>query len=156
MNKQERVSKVCQCLEKSAVEFSLHTLTDNTATASLAAAALDCSVACIAKSILFRAGDNAVLAVLCGDNRVNVKALSAIVGQPLKKADAAFVQATTGFEIGGVPPVSHSNNVRVLLEKQMQTHPKMWAAAGSAYTVFGINPLDLAKVSNADFFDFCE
>ncbi len=156
MNRQERIEKVQHCLNKSGVNYHLKNLEDNTATAQLAAEALSCPVACIAKSILFRAADKAVLAVLCGDNRVNVKALSNIVGKPLKKADAAFVQTVTGFEIGGVPPIAHVNNVEVILEKKMQNYPLMWAAAGSAYTVFGINPNDLATVAIANFFDFAE
>ena len=34
-----------------------------------------------------------------------MKEVAALIGQPVGKADAAFVRARTGFAIGGVAPV---------------------------------------------------
>ncbi len=42
--------------------------------------------------------------VTSGANRVDTGKVSALLGEPLEKADAAFVREMTGYVIGGVPP----------------------------------------------------
>src|SRR5437016_6321024 len=72
-----------------------------TRTAADAAAAIGCSVAQIAKSIVFRAGDRAAVVIASGVNRVDVARAAAILGVALARADADWVRQTTGFAIGG-------------------------------------------------------
>jgi len=77
-------------------------------TAAEAAAGLGCSVAEIAKSIVFRRlSDNAaVMVVTSGSNRVDVDKVATMVGA-LGKADAQFVREKIGYVIGGVCPIGH-------------------------------------------------
>lgn len=162
--RESRIARVVGFLERSAVEFEVRRLADNTATAVQAAAALSCEVAEIAKSVVFRqpaaqgtsecAADIAVVCILCGDDRVDTKRLSALTGAPIQKADADFVKTQCGFEIGGVAPVAHQNTAQVFLEARLQRFPLIWAAAGSAYAVFSITPADLAHCTNTQFSDF--
>ena len=156
--RQARVSRVRHFLREAAVAADVRELQDNTATAADAARALSCSVAEIAKSVVFRRCDNdtAVVAVLCGDDRVDVGKLAAVAGGKLDKADAAFVKAHCGFEIGGVAPVAHIEPAQVLMERGLRRFSQVWAAAGSAYTVFGAAPDGLARASGAVFADFSE
>lgn len=72
-------------------------------TSAEAAAGLGCSVAQIAKSILFRrrADGAPVLVVASGANRVDEKKVAAHVGE-VGRADAKFVRDNTGYAIGGV------------------------------------------------------
>ena len=78
-------------------------------TSQEAADALGVAVGQIAKSVIFRrrADDVAVLVVTSGDRRVDEKKVAAVVGA-LRRADAAFVKARTGFSIGGVAPLAHA------------------------------------------------
>ena len=154
--RQARIARVRSRLQASGVSFEWRELDANTATAPLAAEALGCPVAQIAKSVVFRRDDSAVIAVLCGDQRVDTAKLRALIGAPLKKADADFVREQSGFEIGGVPPVDHPQSIIVMLEDRLRQHPVVWAAAGSAYTVFGVTPEDLAVASGGRFGDFAE
>ncbi|MGA8446465.1 MAG: YbaK/EbsC family protein, partial [Roseiarcus sp.] len=80
-----------------------------TRTAADAAAAIGCTVAQIAKSLVFRgAGSNhPVLVVASGVNRVDETKVAAVLGEGIARADADFVREATGFAIGGVPPVGH-------------------------------------------------
>ena len=83
---------------------------ESTRSAAEAAAAIGTTVAQIAKSLIFRAGDRPVLAIASGVNRIDeTKLASALAdrlgGAPIGRADAAFVRQATGFAIGGVPPV---------------------------------------------------
>ena len=82
-------------------------LADSARTAAEAAAALGCSVAEIAKSIVFRrrSDDAAVVVITSGDNRVDGAKVAALAGE-VGKADADFVREATGYAIGGVSPVA--------------------------------------------------
>jgi prolyl-tRNA editing enzyme YbaK/EbsC (Cys-tRNA(Pro) deacylase) len=77
-------------------------------TSAEAAAGLGCSVAEIAKSIVFRrlSDDAPVMVVASGANRVDEHKVAAIVG-PLGKADAKFIKTRIGYSIGGVCPIGH-------------------------------------------------
>ncbi len=78
---------------------------ENTATAELAAAALGTEVGQIAKSLLFRVGDDDyVMVITAGDVKVKSGKLKAIVGSKPRMASVDEVQAVTGYSIGGVCP----------------------------------------------------
>lgn len=160
--RQARIARVHDALRAAEVAFAPRQLRENTATATLAAAALGCRVAQIAKTIVFRTAaaeakaEGAVLAVLCGDDRVAVEQLAALAGAPLHKADAQFVKRHCGFEIGGVAPLAPLQPVRVFLEQRLQRFETIWAAAGSAYAVFGIAPADLCRASGGVFAAFAD
>src|SRR5208282_3224171 len=73
-----------------------------TRTAEDAAAAVGCTVAEIAKSLVFRsASGRSVLVIASGANRVDEKKAAAQVGEKIARADADFVREATGFAIGG-------------------------------------------------------
>ena len=83
-----------------------------TRTAEDAAAAIGCTVAQIAKSLVFRsASGRSVLIVASGVNRVDEKKAAAVIGERIGRADADFVREHTGFAIGGVPPVGHARRL---------------------------------------------
>lgn len=126
-----------------------------TRTSAEAAAAIGCSVAEIAKSVVFRAktSGQAVVVVASGDNRVSEKKVGALAGEPLGRADADFVRAATGFVIGGVAPLGHSQPVKLFLDADLQRFAKVWAAAGTPYSVFPLTPVQLAQITGAAWSD---
>jgi len=75
-----------------------------TRTSAEAATAVGCSVAEIAKTVVFKAKPSGrpVVVVASGDNRVCETKVSHLVGEKLGRADADFVRETTGYAIGGV------------------------------------------------------
>lgn len=113
-------------------------------TAQQAADALGITVGQIAKSIIFRhvADDRAVLVITAGDRRVDEQKVAALVG-PIARADADFVKRTTGYTIGGVPPVAHATAPIVLIDRTLGRFDTIWAAAGHPHTVFQLRPQDL-------------
>lgn len=153
-----RVEKVAAALRCAGLNAPIHSLTENTATAALAAAALGCEVGEIAKSLLFRlvADDSPVLAVLSGAMRADVRKLADAAGGEVKKADAAFVKAKTGYEIGGVPPIGHDNAPLFVMDSGLLQYDRVWAAAGSAYAVFPVSPSALAVATGAIVADIAE
>lgn len=119
-------------------------------TAAEAAAAVGCRVDQIAKSLVFRLRDSgrALLVITSGANRVDEAAVGALAGEPLDKADAAFVREQTGFAIGGVAPVGHARPVTTLIDADLLKWPVIWAAAGRPNTVFRLTPADLVRITS--------
>ena len=89
-------------LSAQVVEFELPTRTS-----AEAATAVGCSVAEIAKSVVFRAKatSQAVVVVASGENRVCEEKVAKLVGGKLGRANADFVRESTGYAIGGVAPL---------------------------------------------------
>ena len=123
-------------------------------TAPQAADALGVCVGQIAKSIVFRRRSDAVAVVVVtsGDQRVDEKKVAALVcpdGQPLGRADAAFVKSRTGFSIGGVSPLAHATATVVLIDRSLFRFETLWAAAGHPHAVFQLSPQELATLNGA-------
>jgi prolyl-tRNA editing enzyme YbaK/EbsC (Cys-tRNA(Pro) deacylase) len=122
---------------------------DGTRTAADAAAAVGCSVAQIAKSIVFRAGNRAVVVIASGANRVDARKVAAALGVAVKRADADFIREATGFAIGGVAPVGHLSPPLLLFDRDLlELHP-IWAAAGSPSHVFPTEAETLLGITGA-------
>jgi prolyl-tRNA editing enzyme YbaK/EbsC (Cys-tRNA(Pro) deacylase) len=122
---------------------------DGTRTAIDAANAVGCTVAQIAKSIVFRAGERAAVVVTSGANRVDAKKASAALGVPLSRADADWVRLSTGFAIGGVAPIGHLAPPLLLLDQDLLALDPIWAAAGSPRHVFRTTPNELRRLTAA-------
>jgi prolyl-tRNA editing enzyme YbaK/EbsC (Cys-tRNA(Pro) deacylase) len=120
-----------------------------TRTAADAAAAIGCDVAQIAKSIVLRAGGQAVVVITSGTNRVDVKKVEALLGTPIRRADADFVRETTGFAIGGVSPIGHTTPCRLLFDQDLMALDPLWAAAGSPAHVFRTDAATLLRITGA-------
>lgn len=124
-----------------------------TRTAADAAAAVGCTVAQIAKSIVFRADGRAALIITSGANRVDAAKASAALGVKLARADADWVRATTGFAIGGVAPIGHTTPPLLLLDEDLLALDPIWAAAGSPSHVFQTTPEALRRITAAPVAD---
>lgn len=145
--------RVKAALEALSLDCEVLTLPDSTRTAEEAAEAVGCAVGEIAKSLVFRAGDRAVVAVMSGDDRLDTARLSAAVGAEVGRADAGFVRAATGFAIGGVPPLGHAGPVALFMDRGLFRFAWVWAAAGSPFSVFAIEPERLRDASGATVAD---
>lgn len=128
---------------------------DNSArTAQEAADALGVALGQIAKSVIFRrrSDDVAVLVVTSGDRRVDEHKVAAQVGA-LRRADADFVKASTGYSIGGVSPVGHATPCVTLIDRELFRFDVVWAAAGHPNGVFPLSPDDLLRLTGAPVAD---
>lgn len=136
--------RVADLLRERGHHGDVRMLSDSARTAAEAAAALGCSVAEIAKSIVFRrtSDDAAVVVITSGDNRVDVGKVEALVGG-IGKADADFVRSATGYAIGGVSPVGHPDGTVVLVDRDLSRFETIWAAAGHPHAVFPLTPSEL-------------
>jgi prolyl-tRNA editing enzyme YbaK/EbsC (Cys-tRNA(Pro) deacylase) len=123
-------------------------------TSAEAAAGLNCAVAQIAKSILFRRreDDAPVLVVASGANRVDEHKVAAHVGA-VGRADAKFVREKTGYAIGGVCPIGHATPPVTLIDADLLELNSLWAAAGHPHAVFNLSPQELVALTGAPVVD---
>ncbi len=124
-------------------------LPNSARTAAEAADALNCEVAQIAKSIIFRleTSNIPVLVVASGVNRVNEKQIENQLNEKLGKADAEFVREQTGFVIGGVAPLGHKNPIITFIDEDLLHYSEVWAAAGHPKAIFKLAPNELVEMT---------
>ena len=126
------------------------TYEEGTRTSQDAANQLGCEVAHIAKSIVFRGEEGAVIVITSGSNRVERKRkLKRILGFKPGMASPEYVLQSTGYAVGGVPPFGHTSTVTVLMDEDLMKFDLVWGAAGTPQTVFPISPRELKEVSGA-------
>lgn len=117
-------------------------------TAREAADALGVAVGQIAKSLIFRgASGRAVLVVAAGDRRVDEARIAAALGEPIGRADPAFVREHAGFAIGGVAPLAHARPMATFVDASLRRFDLLWAAGGTPHCVFPITPAELLRVA---------
>jgi prolyl-tRNA editing enzyme YbaK/EbsC (Cys-tRNA(Pro) deacylase) len=118
-------------------------------TSQQAADALGVAVGQIAKSLIFRAqhSGRAVLVIAAGDRRVDEARIAASLGEPIGRADPAFVREHAGFAIGGVAPLAHATAMATFVDASLRRFDVVWAAGGTPHCVFPITPADLLRVS---------
>lgn len=146
--------KVEEALRAAGFPNAVREFDESTRSSAEAAAAIGCSVAQIAKSVVFRAGSGrAVLVVASGVNRVDEKRVAEIIGDRIGKADAAFVRDRTGFVIGGVPPLAHDSPPLTLIDRDLLGFDRIWAAAGTPRAIFGLTPAELVAISGGTVCD---
>ena len=131
-------------------------LAASTRTSQEAAAAIGTTVAQIAKSLVFLAGEAPVLVIASGVNRVSLAKLAGILGCAATRPDAETVKRLTGFPIGGVAPLGHATPMRVLIDRDLLRHEEIWAAAGTPNAVFRTTPSALARITDGQVVDIGE
>ena len=145
------VRRVQAALAAAGIEAEILVTEDATPSSQAAANKHGCDVAQIAKSVIFRGleSDRVVLVIASGANRVDEARVVAEIGEPIGRADAAFVKRRTGFSIGGVAPIGHLSPPVTLFDLSLLEFDVIYPAAGHPHTGFGIEPGALARAASA-------
>lgn len=150
MQNNESVRRVQESLAENHFNSHIVFLSDSARTAQEAAEAIDCTVEQIAKSIVFqgKTSNDPYLVIASGVNRINEKLIAQTVAEDVKMASANDVRDLTGFVIGGVAPVGHTQSLKVFIDEDLLSHETIWAAAGHPKAVVELTPNDLIKSTN--------
>ncbi|MFN2520707.1 MAG: YbaK/EbsC family protein [Candidatus Limnocylindria bacterium] len=136
------------------VELEVTRFPATTRTATDAAREIGCDVAQIVKSLVFRAGDESLVGLCSGADRVDEAGLAAAIGAAtVRRATADEAKSSTGYPIGGVPPFGHARPLRVVADRRLLAFDTVWAAAGLPDAVFPIAPADLVRLADATVAD---
>ena len=122
-----------------------------TKTAEQAAEAVGCDVAQIVKSLIFEGAETGDpwLILVSGANRVHERRVGRLIGEKLKRCDADYVRAKTGFAIGGVSPLGAIAPMRTAIDEKLFEYDEIWCAAGSPRSVFPITAQALMTITKA-------
>lgn len=121
-----------------------------TATVETAAAKLGCEPGRIVASIVCTVDDSVVVALVGGDRQVDMDQLAAVHGgAQASLADPETVERTTGYPVGGVPPLGHDADLPTYLDERVLKHDSVYPAAGTAERLFEIDPQRLLDLTNA-------
>lgn len=144
--------RVGEFLAARGLDVQVVSLDSSTRTSKMAADSLGCSLAQIAKSIVFVDGSTVVV-IISGDKRVDARKLSKMLGEKVRIADADSVRRSTGYVIGGVPPFPHNEGVKVLLDASLGRFGEVWSAAGTPHSVMKLRVEELREVVGGNFID---
>ena len=152
------VARVRSALDEAGARGRVVVLDEHARTAVAAAQQLGVTVGQIANSLVFAVPDDAapdgrrpILVLTSGAHRVDTAALAGRLGVPaLLRADADFVRDRTGFVIGGVAPVGHTEPLQTVVDRALAEHEIVWAAAGHARTVFPTTFDELVRITGGE------
>ena len=113
---------------------------------ALAAQALGCEEARIAKTLAFFTPQGPVLIVAAGDAKVDNTRFKAQFGVKAKMVPPEEVQALVGHAPGGVCPFCVNSRVQVFLDISLRRFPLVYPAAGSASSAVCLSPEELTQL----------
>jgi len=144
----ESVQKVVKVLSNFDASLKVEVLNSSARTAKDAATSLNCEVGAIVKSLLLRTDDNFILCLVSGDKRCSLNKVKKILNKKdVSMADAEQVKSQTGFSIGGVSPVAHLNQIKILIDSSLSRYENVYAAAGHPNSIFKIGYKKLIELT---------
>lgn len=121
----------------------------SSATVELAAQALHCEGARIAKTLSFLVGEESVLVVAAGDARVDNHKFKETFGVKAKMIPGDQVEALVGHAVGGVCPFGVNEDVRVFLDESLRRFETVYPACGSSNSAIRLTIAELETYSGA-------
>lgn len=121
----------------------------STATVELAAQALHCENARIAKTLSFMAGEQPLLIVMAGDARVDNHKYKMRFGCKARMMTAEELDRFTGLQFGGVCPFGIPAPVEVYLDESLRRFTTVYPACGTDNSAMEVTPEELEHFSAA-------
>ena len=137
-------------LKKYKMDDKIQLFDVSSATVELAALALGCEEARIAKTLSFNTNDGCVLIVAAGDARVNNAKYKAFFLCKASMLSFDEVEERTGHAVGGVCPFGVKDGVKVYLDESLKRFDYVYPACGTANSAIKLTIPELEKTS-----EFC-
>ena len=137
-------------LAKYGLEDRIRELTVSSATVALAAEALGCEPARIAKTLSFENGEGAILILAAGDARIDNAKFKHRFGMKAHMLSAERVEPLIGHGVGGVCPFGIHEGIPVYLDESLKRFDIVYPAAGTAASAVMLTLSELERASEAD------
>ena len=128
----------------------------SSATVELAAAALGCEGARIAKTLSFKLSDGVVLIVAAGDAKVDNHKFKEKFHQKAKMLTPEEAVELVGHAVGWVCPFGVNDGVRVYLDESLRRFDIVYPACGSSNSAVKLTPEELCAASGGEWADLCK
>ena len=138
--------------DKRIIEFDT-----SSATVELAALAVGCEPACIAKTLSFLVEDHAILIVAAGDAKVDNPKYKAQFHTKAKMLSPDQVTEMIGHAVGGVCPFGVKPGVEIYLDESLRRFDTVFPAAGSSNSAIELSMEELERFSGStNWIDVCK
>lgn len=139
-------------MDKNVMEFEV-----SSATVELAAQALECEPARIAKTLSFRSGEGCMLIVCAGDAKVDNAKYRKQFEMKAKMLSADEVADMVGHEVGGVCPFGVNEGVPIYLDESLKRFKTVFPACGSSNSAIEVTVPELEQMSHSlGWVDVCK
>ena len=129
-------------MDKRILEFDT-----SSATVELAAQAVGCEPARIAKSLSFKIGETPVLIVTAGDRKIDNHKYKETFSAKAKMLTADEAAELVGHAVGGVCPFGVREGVEVYLDESLRRFESVYPACGSANSAIELTMEELEQKS---------
>ena len=151
------IDKVREYLKKWNKDDKIQEFDVSSATVELAAQALHCEPARIAKTLSFKVDDSCVLIVAAGDAKIDNAKFKGLFKTKAKMLAPDEVEEFVGHAVGGVCPFGVNDNVRIYLDISLRRFNTVFSACGSSNSAIELTPDELEKYSNSlEWIDVCK
>ena len=129
----------------------------SSATVELAALALNCAPARIAKTLSFKVDDSPVLIVTAGDAKIDNSKFKGYFHCKAKMLSAEEAVELIGHAVGGVCPFGVKDGVKIYLDESLKRFDTVFPACGSANSAIELTIPELEKYSGClAWIDVCK
>jgi len=128
----------------------------SSATVELAAQAVGCEPARIAKTLSFMVDGHPVLIVAAGDAKVDNPRFKAIFHTKAKMLTPDEAVELVGHAVGGVCPFAVNEGVVTYLDESLKRFTTVFPACGSSNSAIELTLPELEKLTGAAWIDACK
>lgn len=128
----------------------------SSATVELAAVAVGCEAAHIAKTLSFDVNGEAILIVTAGDMKIDNPKYKAQFHAKAKMLPRDEALTRIGHTVGGVCPFAVKEGVAIYLDTSLRRFAIIYPAAGSASSAVRLTPDELETASGGTWIDVCK
>ena len=142
------IEKVREYFKKNNMENRIKEFEVSSATVELAAKAVNCEPAIIAKTLSFKIDEKPILIVIAGDAKIDNHKYKERYGKKAKMLTHEEVLNLIGHPIGGVCPFAINDGVEVYLDESLKRFKTIYPACGSSNSAIELSIEELEKYSN--------
>lgn len=141
------IEKVKEFFKEKGLANRIREFDCSSATVALAAQALGCEEARIAKTLSFHVGDKVVLIVAAGDAKIDNPKYKAKFGTKAKMLAFEEAEPLIGHAVGGVCPFAVNDGVETYLDESLKRFETVFPACGSANSAAELSLAELEELS---------
>jgi len=141
------IHKVKKYFAQYGVENKILEFDTSSATVELAAAAIGCEPARIAKTLSFRVGDEYILIVTAGDAKIDNARYKSAFGTKAKMLTPDEAILHIGHAVGGVCPFAVKEGVKIFLDESLKRFSTVYPACGSNNSAIELDIPQLERFS---------
>jgi len=141
------INKVKAYFKQYNMESRILEFDESSATVELAAHAVGCEPARIAKTLSFWVDNQPILILTAGDAKIDNKKYKEQFVKKAKMLSFEEVESVIGHGVGGVCPFGINDGINVYLDESLKRFDVVYPACGSSNSAIGLTIPELEKYS---------